>query len=457
MAIGATPTQCGNGPSAASSTSWTLTTTAAVDVGEIGVLRTASDNISSVDGDNNEIVSVTGGTGTWDKLSEYTNSQGAAAAGVTISAWVFTPSGSNAIGTVLTITLASARTQKVAALEKWTTGSGTSLRQTTEAAVVTSQVDAGGGFGASSYTGLTNLERLYLRVLGAEMSTTASVSPTSGFSALSTFRSSTSSPVSLLGEQRVATSTGETSNPSFTPVADKAGMFFALEEYTPSGGAITGTLSATLGAATLSSQGALTVQGSATATLGAATLSSTGALTIRGSTNTTLAAATLSATGGTVSSITGTLSATLGAVTASSAAKLTIRGSTNATLGAATLSGTGVLTVRGSTSATLGAAILSSTATQGPLPAITGTLSATLGAATLASEGSLRIAGGLTATLAGATLFAFGRGPTVEPASRRRAMQVEELPRGAMVVSTLPRNNMRVPEYPRREMVIKTL
>lgn len=74
MAIGTSSTQCGNGPSATSGTAWTLTTTAALDVGEVGVLRTSSDNISTVDGDNNEVVSVTGGTGTWEKLSEYTNS-----------------------------------------------------------------------------------------------------------------------------------------------------------------------------------------------------------------------------------------------------------------------------------------------------------------------------------------------------------------------------------------------
>ena len=238
MAIGTTPTQCGNGASAASSTSWTLTSTAAIDAGEVGVLRIANDNISTTDGDNSEITSVTGGTGTWEKLGEYTNSQGAAAGGVTVATWLFTPSASNASGTVFTITLASARTQKIAALEKWTVTSGNSLRQTTESAIVTSQVDAGAGFGSSSFTGLTSKERLYLRVLGAELSTTASVAPTTNFTALSSFRSSTSSPVSVLGEYRVNTSTGETSNPSFTPTADKAGMFFALEEYTPGGGAV---------------------------------------------------------------------------------------------------------------------------------------------------------------------------------------------------------------------------
>lgn len=248
MAIGATSTQCGNAPSAVSSASWTLTSTASLDAGEVGVLRVGLDNISAVDGDNNEVVSITGGSGTWTKLGEYTNSQGGQALGVTVSAWVFIPSGSNPVGTVFTITLSGSRTQKVAALEKWSVGAGKGLQQTTEAAYIVSQIDAGAGFGSSAYTGLTNKERLYLRVLGAEMSTTSSVAATSGFTALSTFRSSTSSPISLLGEFDVATSTGETSNPSFTPTADKAGMFFALEEYdlVPGGSGVSGSASAQL-------------------------------------------------------------------------------------------------------------------------------------------------------------------------------------------------------------------
>lgn len=244
MTIGATATQCGNAPSAASSSSWTLTSTNTISVGEVGILRVALDNISTVDGDNNEVVSVTGGSGTWSKLGEYTNSQGTAANGVTVGAWLFLPDDTNAIGTVFTITLASNRTQKVATIDKWTLDAGKSLRQTLEAPVVETQIDGASGFGTATYTGLTNTERLYLRSLAGEFSTTVSVTATTGFTSLPTFRSSTSSPVAVLGEFRVRTSTDETSNPSFTPVADKAGIFLALEEYNLEVLGVTATLEA---------------------------------------------------------------------------------------------------------------------------------------------------------------------------------------------------------------------
>lgn len=362
MAIGVSPTQCGTAPSAASSSSWTLTTTAALDAGEVGVLRVAFDNISTVDGDNNEVASITGGTGSWEKLAEYTNSQGTAANGVTVSAWLFTPSASNAVGTTITITLQSNRTQKVAALEKWSVGSGNSLRQTSEASIVTSQVDAAAGFGSVTYSGLTDKERLYLRVLGAEMSTTVSVSPTSGFTALSTYRSSTSSPISLLGEFDVATSTGSTSNPNFTPVADKVGLFLALEEYTPSGGSITGTATGDIGIITGTASASLQLVGTVNGSIGAITGTSVSKAPL------------LAVASGSIGAITGLGSASLairanapgsiGPITGTASAKLTIR--------AIALGSIGQVTGSALSSARLRASVL------GLIGQITGTASAKL-------------------------------------------------------------------------------
>jgi len=87
--------------------------------------------------------------------------------------------------------------------------------------------------------------------------------------------------------------------------------------------------------------------GSVTATLGAATLSSSGTLTA-GATGTlsgTLGAVTLSSNGTLIASVTGTLSATLGALTLSSSGTLAspVTGTLSATLGLLTLSAQGVL------------------------------------------------------------------------------------------------------------------
>lgn len=409
MTIGASPTQCGNAPSAASSSSWTLTTTADLDAGEVGVLRLAFDNISATDGDNDEVASVTGGTGTWEKLAEYTNSQGAGAAGVTVATWLFTPSANNATGTVFTITLQSNRTQKVAALEKWTVGSGSSLRQTVGAAVVTSQVDAGGGFGSATYSGLSSTERLYLRVLGAEMSTTASVSATSGYTALSTFRSSTSSPISLLGEFRVNTSTDETSNPAFTPTADKAGLFFALEEYsTGGGGSVSASASATLDDLTASAQAALAITGELTASLGAVTSSSSAALRIGGQGNIALAPVLVASI--TTLPINASIAASLNPLTSSASSTLTILGTAAATLGQLIVSanaGTEALpAIVGGADITFGSLTLSASAQLTALPANNASGSGNLGSITLSSSAKLAIASSASTTLGPAVLAA---------------------------------------------------
>ena len=383
MTIGASPTQCGNAPSAASSSSWTLATTATLDPGEVGVLRIALDNITATDGDNNEVTSVTGGDGTWEKLGEYTNSQGAGAAGVTVATWLFTPSSSNASGTVITITLASSRTQKIAALEKWNVGVGSSLRQTTGAAPVVSQVDAGGGFGSSSFSGLTDGERLYLRVLGAEMSTTASVSATAGFTALSTFRSSTSSPISLLGEFRVNTSTGETSNPAFTPTADKAGIFFALEEYSVGGGGspIAGSASGNIGAITGSASANLLISATASGNIGAITGAASGRVAIKGSAN-----------------------GNIGAITGSGTPRLSARASANGSIGAITGSAIARLTVRASGSGSIGAITGASSGSSSSAPQTVGSASGNIGRITGSASARLAIkanAGGIIGAITG--------------------------------------------------------
>lgn len=101
---------------------------------------------------------------------------------------------------------------------------------------------------------------------------------------------------------------------------------------------ITGTLSATLGALTAASVGALAIRASGANTLGAMTAAGAGRLAIAG-----------------------TSSSTLGELTASAASSLAIVGATSATLGAVTSSATGALAITGAVSATLGAVTLSAT------------------------------------------------------------------------------------------------
>lgn len=171
--------------------------------------------------------------------------------------------------------------------------------------------------------------------------------------------------------------------------------------FAPSG---TGTLTATLDAATLSATGALPITGAATATLAAATVAATGTLAISGALTATLGTATLAATG--ALALSGSLTATLANATVAGVGTLPIVGTATATLAAATLSGTGTIGSFATLTVTLAAATLTAT---GTLP-IVGAATVTLSAATLAGTGALPIVATLTATLATVTLSATGTG-----------------------------------------------
>ncbi len=152
---------------------------------------------------------------------------------------------------------------------------------------------------------------------------------------------------------------------------------------------ISGTLSATLAAATASSAGTLALKGTATPTLAAATLSSAAKVAIVGALTKTLDNATISAAGSLAGTATGTLAATLADATLSSAAKVALIGTLTKTLDAATLTSAAKI-------------------------ALTGALTKTLDAATVTAAGTIGSTGALTATLADAT--ATTRGYHVESA-----------------------------------------
>lgn len=137
------------------------------------------------------------------------------------------------------------------------------------------------------------------------------------------------------------------------------------------GGGITGDLSATLGAVTSSSAGALAIKGDASISLAAVTLSSTSALAIQ-------AAA----------------SNTLGAVTLSAASTLAIQAAASNTLGAVTVASTGALALKADASITLDAVTLSSSGAS--LAGITADAAITLGAVTVSADATLTPLAGTT-------------------------------------------------------------
>lgn len=139
------------------------------------------------------------------------------------------------------------------------------------------------------------------------------------------------------------------------------------------GGAATGTLSTTLGAATLAATGTIPARGTASNTLGAATLSAAG----------TVANQVFS----------GSFNQTLGALTGTLTGKVTVGGTAAATLLPLTLVGTGTVASQvsfGTLATTLASLTLAATGTAVNRVS-SGTLSATLGSLVLAARGRTAI------------------------------------------------------------------
>lgn len=131
----------------------------------------------------------------------------------------------------------------------------------------------------------------------------------------------------------------------------------ALEIAAAASGDVSGSLNATLGAATISADGDVEVQGTAAKTLGAASLSAAGIVEVEGILSQTLATATLSADGDV--EVQGTVTQTLGAASLSAIGTVedagAISGELVALLGGATILAGGTVEVQGGVSQTLGA------------------------------------------------------------------------------------------------------
>jgi hypothetical protein len=179
------------------------------------------------------------------------------------------------------------------------------------------------------------------------------------------------------------------------------GAIVAIYEATTGG---TGTLSKTLGAATLSATGEVDIAGALSKTLAAATVLATGEIALAGALSKSLDAATLVSAGTIGATGVGSLSQTLGAVTLVGTGTLSIAGQSAITLGAATLASTGEIKLSGALARTLADLTLSGSGSLAG--ALTGALSQTLGAATLIASGALTISGSLSKTLGTITLVA---------------------------------------------------
>ena len=216
-----------------SSTSFTLTTTATLNEGNNAILVIAIDNTATgADGDYSEVSSITDSAGnSWYKLSEYTNTNSSAGAGVTVSVWVSFAFTQLSSGGVITINLSNSVTDKAASAWEFA-GNGTN-RINNEYVAVKNATDGSNGFGSSLQDtfNVPGDNRLYFRGLAKEANTTTALTPTASFTAISNERSrNDANAVCVYGEFIISTNPDETSNPTLAVSGDTAGVFLALFE-----------------------------------------------------------------------------------------------------------------------------------------------------------------------------------------------------------------------------------
>jgi hypothetical protein len=224
--------------SANASASSTLTITASLDnflTNRWAIAVVTSDNLSSSDGETNTHQSISHGSLTWTKVKEWTNANGGAGNGVTTSVWFTQNDTGGNLGsgnTIGTVNFSSSVTRKCCGVHAFN-ATALYVHQT-----VTNDGDASSGFGSTSTSGLSSQEYLHFAAYGKEVNSTASLTLSSGFDgSIANQRSdATADAIIVRGEFDIATTTGVTANPTFTPSGDWSTILVAFAETAPSGG-----------------------------------------------------------------------------------------------------------------------------------------------------------------------------------------------------------------------------
>lgn len=219
----------GTGTRNGAGTSTTITTSAVAEVGNLIVVMVAMDNVQTTDQQSNDVTSVTDSVGnTYTKIGEYTNGQGAAAAGATVAAFQSVVTIQLGNGGVITVNHSSVND---VALRAW------EFTLDTDAIGVygTLQVLANDAADPGSMTlgSLVSDEYLFLRLTSTEGETTTGYTVTTNYTSIDPLASSTAGAAAgnivLSGEFRIVTATTSTSDPTFT-AEDSASIMFALRE-----------------------------------------------------------------------------------------------------------------------------------------------------------------------------------------------------------------------------------
>lgn len=211
-------------------TSLALTTTAAVEVGNIAVVIYAGDNLGSGtdNTDANEVTSVTDTrSNTWTKLKETSNNNGGAGNGATVSVWYTTVTTQIQIGDTITFNLSGSVTAKAASGWEFTKGAGTTLSVEQTASEVGDTLDPA----AISLSGMTSREYLLLWGFAGEQTNAGTFIDDADYTGFTRDAAGTgSAAIVVWGGFRIATLTGDTVDAATGTDRDYAQVLGALYE-----------------------------------------------------------------------------------------------------------------------------------------------------------------------------------------------------------------------------------
>src|SRR2546425_4326733 len=214
-----------------SSQTWAFPTSAALTAGNLGVIVLATDNLTTTNGNTSDHLSIIDtAANTWTKAREFTNGQGTAAAGVTVSIWYSKVSTTLASGQNITADWigTSSITAKAVTCWQFTMGAA-SIAVETGADKADTGVDASG----ITLSGLPNIQHLFIRGTGAESATTtytASTNYTAFTHTSSTDVVGSTTSMGARGEFRILTATTDSTDPTASGAKDHASTMVALKQ-----------------------------------------------------------------------------------------------------------------------------------------------------------------------------------------------------------------------------------
>lgn len=205
-----------------------------VSAGDFVIVCVAKDNTQTTDGETSEVTSVTdsSGTNTYTKLKEFTNGQGAANGGATISLWGCVLATALTGGSGWTANLSGSVTAKAIMIDVYSIGAGSSVTVEGSATLANDNADPG----SMTISGLTSQEYLFFRAIACENDNTGlGITPTTNYTGVSATGAGTTgggnaSNMSIKAERRIFTGTGDTSDPTANATFDCASVYVALKE-----------------------------------------------------------------------------------------------------------------------------------------------------------------------------------------------------------------------------------